>query len=93
MRIADFLYRKLGLNIFKAAATPEKHKRLRFHSRRKVEPEPLEPPTPINASHRCDSHRPQGGRYKVDSQWAQDLPQGQLKQGRPTDWKQTEFKY
>lgn len=49
MRIADFLYRKLGLNIFKAAPhlkahTPE------IPATAEVEPEPLEPPTPINTS-------------------------------------------
>ena len=67
MRIADFLYRKLGLNIFKAAPhlrtrTPE------IPSPTEVEPEPLEPPTPIKTSTTDVIHiGPRGGRYKVDS--------------------------
>ena len=67
MRIADFLYRKLGLNIFKAAPhlsaqTPE------IPAPAKVEPEPLEPPTPINKSTPDVIHiGPRGGRYKVDA--------------------------
>ena len=49
MRIADFLYRKLGLNIFKAAPhlrtqTPE------VPAPAEDEPEVLEQPTPINPS-------------------------------------------
>ena len=67
MRIADFLYRKLGLNIFKAAPhltthTPE------FPGSSEVDPEPLEPPTPINTSTTDVIHiGPRGGRYKVDA--------------------------
>ena len=67
MRIADFLYRKLGLNIFKAAPhlrthTPE------IPAPAEVEPEPLEPPTPINTSTTDVIHiGPRGGRYKVDA--------------------------
>ena len=66
MRIADFLYRKLGLNIFKAAPhlriqTPE------IPTPAKVEPEPLEPPTPINTSIDVIHIGPRGGRYKVDA--------------------------
>ena len=67
MRIADFLYRKLGLNIFKAAPhlrteTPE------ISAPAVVEPEPLEPPTPINTSASEVIHiGPRGGRYKVDA--------------------------
>ncbi|GIR25238.1 MAG: hypothetical protein CM15mP39_10490 [Synechococcus sp.] len=67
MRIADFLYRKLGLNIFKAAP------HLRTQSTETpapiaVEPEPLEPPTPINTSIIDVIHiGPRGGRYKVDA--------------------------
>ncbi len=67
MRIADFLYRKLGLNIFKAAPhlkahTPE------IPATAEVEPEPLEPPTPINTSTTDVIHiGPRGGRYKVDA--------------------------
>ena len=67
MRIADFLYRKLGLNIFKAAPhlrtqTPESQ------APTEVEPEPLEPPTPINASTTDVIHiGPRGGRYKIDA--------------------------
>ena len=67
MRIADFLYRKLGLNIFKAAPhlrteTPE------IPASEMVEPEPLEPPTPIHTSSSDVIHiGPRGGRYKVDS--------------------------
>ena len=67
MRIADFLYRKLGLNIFKAAphlrtGTPE------TPAPAVVEPEPLEPPTPINTSASEVIHiGPRGGRYKVDA--------------------------
>ena len=67
MRIADFLYRKLGLNIFKAAPhlktqTPE------IPATGKVEPEPLEPPTPIKTSTTDVIHiGPRGGRYKVDA--------------------------
>ena len=49
MRMADFLYRKLGLNIFKAAPhlrtlTPD------APAPEVIDPEPLEPPTPINPS-------------------------------------------
>ena len=67
MRIADFLYRKLGLNIFKAAPhlrtqTPE------IPAPIEVEPESLEPPTPINASSTDVIHiGPRGGRYKLDA--------------------------
>ena len=67
MRIADFLYRKLGLNIFKAAPhlrtqTPE------IPAPDEVEPDPLEPPTPINPSSTDVIHiGPRGGRYKVDA--------------------------
>ena len=67
MRIADFLYRKLGLNIFKAAPhlttqTPE------IAAAAEVEPEPLEQPTPINTSTTDVIHiGPRGGRYKVDA--------------------------
>ena len=67
MRIADFLYRKLGLNIFKAAPhlrtqTPESPASI------EVEPQPLEPPAPINTSASDVIHiGPRGGRYKVDT--------------------------
>ena len=67
MRIADFLYRKLGLNIFKAAPhlrteTPE------IPTPALAEPEHLEPPTPINTSPSEVIHiGPRGGRYKVDA--------------------------
>ena len=67
MRIADFLYRKLGLNIFKAAPhlrtqTPE------IPAPAEVVPEPLEPPTPINTSTTDVIHiGPRGGRYKIDA--------------------------
>ena len=67
MRIADFLYRKLGLNIFKAAPhlrtqTPE------IPAPTEVEPEPLEPPTPIITSTTDVIHNgPRGGRYKIDA--------------------------
>ena len=67
MRIADFLYRKLGLNIFKAAPhlwtqTPE------APAPAEDEPELLEPPTPINPSSTDVIHiGPRGGRYKVDA--------------------------
>ena len=67
MRIADFLYRKVGLNIFKAAPhlrtqTPE------IPAPAEDEPELLEPPTPINTSSADVIHiGPRGGRYKVDA--------------------------
>ena len=67
MRIADFLYRKLGLNIFKAAPhlrtqTPE------VPAPAEDEPELLEQPTPINASSTDVIYiGPRGGRYKVDA--------------------------
>ena len=67
MRIADFLYRKLGLNIFKAAPhlrtqTPE------IPAPAEVELEPLEPPTPINTTTTDVIHiGPRGGRYKIDA--------------------------
>ena len=67
MRIADFLYRKLGLNIFKAAPhlrtqTPE------IPAPIEVEPESLEPPTPTNTSSTDVIHiGPRGGRYKMDA--------------------------
>ena len=67
MRIADFLYRKLGLNIFKAAPhlrtqTPE------VPAPAEDEPELLEPPNPINTSSADVIHiGPRGGRYKVDA--------------------------
>ena len=67
MRIADFLYRKLGLNIFKAAP----HLRaqtLEVPAPAEVEEEPLEPPTPINTLSTDVIHiGPRGGRYKVDA--------------------------
>ena len=68
MRIADFLYRKLGLNIFKAAPhlrtqTPE------IPTPAKVEPEALVvAPTTLHTSPSDVIHiGPRGGRYKVDS--------------------------
>ena len=67
MRMADFLYRKLGLNIFKAAPhlrtlTPD------APAPEAIDPEPLEPPTPINPSTADVIHiGPRGGRYKVDA--------------------------
>ena len=67
MRIADFLYRKLGLNIFKAAP------HLRTQTTKTpdpadVGPEPLEPPTPIHTSPSDVIHiGPRGGRYKIDT--------------------------
>ena len=67
MRIADFLYRKLGLNIFKAAPhlrtqTPE------IPVPAEVQTKPLEPPTPINTSSTDVIHiGPRGGRYKLDA--------------------------
>ena len=67
MRIADFLYRKLGLNIFKAAP----HLRTQTPGitvPRVVKREAFEPPTPINTSTADVIHiGPRGGRYKVDS--------------------------
>ena len=67
MRIADFLYRKLGLNIFKAAP----HLRTQTSvspTPAEVDPAPLEPPTPINTSTTDVIHiGPRGGRYKVDA--------------------------
>ena len=68
MRIADFLYRKLGLNIFKAAPhlrtqTPE------APAPAEDEPELLEPTHPDQSiKRRCDfTSAPRGGRYKVDA--------------------------
>ena len=67
MRIADFLYRKLGLNIFKAAPhlrtqTPE------VPAPAEDEPELLEPPTPINTSSTDVIYiGPRGGHYRVDA--------------------------
>ncbi len=67
MRIGDFLYRKLGLNIFKVAPqlrtqTPD------LPAPAVAEPEHLEPPTPINTSASDVIHiGPRGGRYKVDA--------------------------
>ena len=67
MRIADFLYRKLGLNIFKAAP----HLRTQtpgLPAPTEDEPELLEPPTPINTSSADVIHiGPRGGRYRVDA--------------------------
>ena len=67
MRIADFLYRKLGLNIFKATShletlTPD------VPAAPVVDPERLEPPTPINTTQSDVIHiGPRGGRYKFDT--------------------------
>ena len=67
MRIADFLSRKRGLNLFQAAPhlstqTPEDP------APAEDEPELLEPPTPINTSSTDVIHiGPRGGRYKVDA--------------------------
>ena len=67
MRIADFLYRKLGLNIFKAAPHLRTHMP-EITAPTEVESEPLEPPTPINTSTTDVIHiGPRGGRYKVDA--------------------------
>ena len=67
MRIADFLYRKLGLNIFKAAP----HLRAQtsdVSAPAVVEQKQLEPPIPINTSQSDVIHiGPRGGRYKVDA--------------------------
>ena len=66
MRIADFLYRKLGLNIFKAAP----HLRTQMPNTpvpAMVEQEP-EPPSSVNTSTADVIHiGPRGGRYKVDA--------------------------
>ena len=67
MRMADFLYRKLGLNIFKAAPnlrtlTPDDP------APEVVKPVALKPPTPIQASTSDVIHiGPRGGRYKLDA--------------------------
>ena len=67
MQIADFLYYKLGLNIFKGAPhlktqTPE------TPVPAKVEPEPLEPPTPVNTSTTDAIHiGPRSGFQKIDA--------------------------
>ena len=67
MRIADFLYRKLGLNIFKAAPhlrtqTPE------IPAPAEAEPKPLKAATPTKMSGSDVIHiGPRGGRYKVDA--------------------------
>ena len=67
MRIADFLYRKLGLNIFKAAPHLKTHSP-EIQAPAKVETEHLEPPTPINTSTTDVIHiGPRGGRYKLDA--------------------------
>ena len=67
MRIADFLYRKLGLNIFKAAP----HLRAQtsdVSAAAVVEQEDLAPPIPMNTSQADVIHiGPRGGRYKVDA--------------------------
>ena len=67
MRIADFLYRKLGLNIFKAAP----HLRTQIPevpAPAEDEPELLEPPTPINTSSTDVIYiGPRGGRYRADA--------------------------
>ena len=67
MRTADFLYRKLGLNIFKAAP----HLRTQtpgIKALAVVKPEALEPPTPIKTSTADVIHiGPRGGRYKLDA--------------------------
>ena len=67
MRIADFLYRKLGLYIFKAAP----HLRTQTPNipvPAVVEQEPAESPSPINTSMADAIHiGPRGGRYKVDA--------------------------
>ena len=69
MRIADFLYRRFGINIYKAAPN------LRAHSLGQDEPTP----SPIVSEHPDASTQPaasmsdvihigpRGGRYKVDS--------------------------
>jgi len=67
MRMADFLYSKLGLNIFKAAPNlrtlmPD------APAPEVVQPADLEAPTPIHASTSDVIHiGPRGGRYKVDA--------------------------
>ena len=67
MRIADFLYRKPGLNIFKAAP-PLRTQTPEVPAPAEDEPELLEPPTPINTSSADVIHiGPRGGRYKVDA--------------------------
>ena len=67
MRIADFLYRKLGLNIFKAAPHLQTQTQ-DISASPVVEAERLEPPTPINTSLSDVIHiGPRGGRYKVDA--------------------------
>ena len=67
MRIADFLYRKLGLNIFKAAPHLQTQTS-DIPASPVVEAERLEPPIPINTSLSDVIHiGPRGGRYKVDA--------------------------
>ena len=67
MRIADFLYRKLGLNIFKAAPHLQTQTQ-DIPASPVVEAERLEPPTPIHTSLSDVIHiGPRGGRYKVDA--------------------------
>ena len=67
MRIADFLYRKLGLNIFKAAPHLQTQTQ-DISTSPVVEAERLEPPIPIHTSLSDVIHiGPRGGRYKVDA--------------------------
>ena len=67
MRIADFLYRKLGLNIFKAAPHLRTQK-TEIQATTEVALESMELPTPINTSTTDVIHiGPRGGRYKVDA--------------------------
>ena len=67
MRMADFLYRKIGLNIFKAAPnlrtlTPDNP------APEVIKPTDLKAPTPTDASTSDVIHTgPRGGRYKVDA--------------------------
>ena len=68
MRMANFLYRKLGLNIFKAAphlraVAPD------VSAPSVVEPEERQPPTSITTAPSDVIHiGPRGGRYKIDTE-------------------------
>ncbi len=71
MRIADFLYRRFGLNIYKAApnlrAHPLEQNVPAPSQNSSEEPEPEAPIQPAASPSEVIHIGPRGGRYKVDS--------------------------
>ena len=69
MRIADFLYRRFGINIYKAAPNLRAHSLDQDESTRStiVSEQPDAPTQPAASTADVIHIGPRGGRYKIDS--------------------------